>query len=337
MLEPIPGIKQRMRSWALGHKRGKLLYMLANRAKTTALRALPDEQFARLRHWEATGRSLNLRHPATFNEKVWWLTIYNRDPLLTRCSDKLEVRGYVHECGLGDTLVPLIEVYSDPSEIDLSTLPDCAFIKTTHGSGMNRIWRRDRPFDRAEFEKSFRHALRMNYYHQSREWNYKDIRPRIVAEQVLEPPHGQGLVDFRFLCFDGEFRLLFVDIETADEDGTHAAGARRNVYDRNFRLLDIQVTRDQFDPALVHRPANFDEMIRIAETLARPFVFCRVDLYSVSGAAFLGEMTFYPGGGNQIVKPLHYEQLLGSWIDLESPKIRIGSPQTAVHKWLGGK
>ena len=178
----------------------------------------------------------------------------------------------------------------------------------------------------------------MGYYYFDRcpEDKTDDIG-NLCAEMGLEegkcvPPARQWtgeetnvcLVDYRFLCFDGKPKVIFVDIETASNDGTHNSGARRNVYDSEFNYLEqLKVKREKFDPTLIKKPENFNEMKKYAEKLSEPFVFCRVDLYNVSGKIYFGEITFYPGGGTQILTPEEWELKMGDWIDLKSKKIVV--------------
>ncbi|MCB9411283.1 MAG: carboxylate--amine ligase [Actinobacteria bacterium] len=309
--------KARARALLMGRATTRDGYLFAHRIKRRLLRMLSDESFARLSHWENAGRRLNLQNPQTFNEKLWWLKLHNRQPLLTTCSDKLAVRDYVAHTVGPEFLIPLIGVYNSVEEIDYSHFHGTVFLKTTHGSGSNAIWSEGGTFDRPEFERRFRKALSQNYYHESREWNYRDIEPKIIAEVALQPSDENPLADFRFLCFYGVCKLLFVDIGTAAPDGSHALGAQRNVYDREFNLLDVAVTRERFDPSLVRRPARLAEMVEIAEKLGKPFPFCRVDLYYVGDSIYFGEMTFYPGGANHTSDPESFEYTMGSWIDLD--------------------
>lgn len=315
-------IKNKIRS--VSHENTVLnkIYSLANKVKVNLLSGMSDERFAKMKYKENTGHKLNLENPSTFNEKLWWLKINNRDPLLTVCSDKVKVRGYVEECELGHILNETYGVYDDANDIDFTTLPDRAFIKVNHGSGTNIIWDKSNPFDKQKFIKKFNKSLKSNYYLQSREWNYKNIEPKIMIEKILEDKNNTSLVDYRFFCFDGVAKIIFVDIETAAADGSHSPYAKRNIYDTDFNCLDIKVKRERFDESIVKKPKNLKQMIEYAEKLSAPFPFCRVDLYNIDGNIYFGETTFYPGGGTQIVAPEKWEQRMGDWIDLDSEKIK---------------
>src|SRR5690625_873933 len=170
-------------------------------------KSIPNNLYAQMRHFEETGRLLRLNPPITFNEKIWWLKLNNFNPLLTICSDKVAVRDFVSDRGYAETLIPLLGVYDSPADIDFEKLPEKAYIKLSSASGINAAWNAHDPFDRSSFIKYFSDALRRNYFHASREWNYKDIPPKLVVEEHLD---DDNLVDYRFLCFHGEVKLIFV-------------------------------------------------------------------------------------------------------------------------------
>jgi hypothetical protein len=318
----IYNIKKNFRELSNTNKSIKRIYLMANKIKVKSFSKMSDEKFAKLKYKENTGRNLDLEQPKTFNEKLWWLKLKNRDPLLTICSDKYKVRDYVKSCELEHILTNLYGIYENANDINFDELPDKVFIKCNHGSGANILYDRNKSFNIKKFREKFNYALQQNYYLQSREWNYKDIEPKIIVEEVLGEAN-ESLVDYRFLCFEGEVKLLFIDIETASEDGSHNPFAKRNVYDKDFNCLDIKVVRENYDTSLILKPKNFDQMIEYAERLSKPFPFCRVDFYNIKGTIKFGEITFYPGGATQIIEPEIWELKLGEWIDLNSERIKL--------------
>lgn len=318
----IYNMKNKIRNLSHRNSFVKKLYLLANRIKVASLSKVSDETFAKMKYKENTGRTLNLENPTTFNEKLWWLKLNNRDPLLTICSDKYKVRDYVKGCGLEHILTKLYGVYDNVNDIDFDKLPDRAFIKTNHGSGTNTIWDKTKPFDIQKFRKRFGKALKQNYYWQSREWNYKNIEPKILVEEFLEDKENESLIDYKFFCFDGVVRIVSVELGVALPDGGHNPYSTRNIYNRDFEYLDVRLGRDHFDKTLVSKPKNFDKMIEYAEVLSQPFPHCRVDLYNIDGKIFFGELTFYHGGATQKIEPKEWEKRLGDWIDLNSEKIK---------------
>jgi hypothetical protein len=297
-----------------------ILYHKANSIKMALFKNMNDEIFAKQKYYENTGRRLNLDDPQTFDEKLWWLKLHNHDPLLTICSDKYRVREYVKDCGLEYILNELHGVYDKAEDIDYDSLPNEFFMKCNHASGVNYLCKDKSSFNRDKVEEKLNDALKHNYYLQSREWNYKNIEPKIICERVLKSKDNQPLIDYRFLCFDGTVKCIFIDIDTCADDGSHRYDARRNVYDENMNLLDVKVTRDTFPPELVKKPNNFDEMKRVAVILSKPFPHCRVDLYNTDGKIFFGELTFYHAGACSNIQPEEWAYKLGSWIDLSKIK-----------------
>jgi len=321
----IHNLKNKIRELSNKNRLARNIYSIANTVKVNSLSWVSDETFAKMKYKENRGLTLNLDNPKRFNEKLWWLKLNNRDPLLTICSDKYLVRDYVKDLGLEHILNDLYGVYERAEDIDFEELPDQAFIKTNHGSGTNILWNKENPFNKNKFIKNFNKSLKQNYYLQSREWNYKDIKPKIIVEKVLEDKDNSSLIDYKFMCFHGEVKLLFVDYETASKDGTHNPYATRNIYDKNFNYLDVKVGREHFDKFLISKPKKYKKMIEYAEKLSNPFPHCRVDLYNVNGQIFFGEITFYHGGGNQKIVPDEWDYKMGNWINIESSKIKLKS------------
>ena len=295
----------------------KSVYRRLNGIKVNILKGINDDLYAKIKYKENTGKILNLENPELFNEKLWWLKINYRNNLMTKCSDKVLVRDYLEELSLSSLLTDIYGVYDKPEEIPFDEMKGKYFIKCNHVSGINRIFDSEKKsnFDKVDFEKLFNKALKMNYYYQSREWNYKNIKPKILVEKFIESQ--SSLLDYRFFCFHGEVKLIFVDIDTAAADGSHNPGAKRNIYDRNFNLQDFTVGRDNFDESLVKKPYNLDAMIEYAEKISEPFPFCRVDLYNNVGEIKFGEITFFPGGATQQFSTEESDKLVSSWLKIK--------------------
>ena len=174
------------------------IYSQLNIYKTRGLSYIDDETFARIKYWEATGKKLNLESPKTFNEKLWWLKFNYRHPLMTQCSDKVRVRDYIKDIGLEHILTEVEGVYSKAEDIPFSSLDGRFFIKCNHVSGTNAVFdsNNSEQFNYPKFKKEFNTALSRNYYYQSREWNYKNIEPKIIVERFIETE--SDLLDYRF-------------------------------------------------------------------------------------------------------------------------------------------
>lgn len=283
-------------------------------------RVIPDRLFAQQMYRKYTGLNLDLDHPKLYNEKLWWLKLHYRNPLATKCTDKYLVRDYVKECGYEDILTDIYGVYDNACDVPLDQFDCEVFIKCNHGSGTNMIYSPSTSFDRKSFISEFTFDLRQNHYWNSREWNYKNIKPRILCEQVLRDRKGALPRDYKFMCFGGVPRLLFLESEICDEFGRRNTSGTRfvNVYDMDFQLMPITSGCPFHADAAISKPSSFEYMKAIARTLSGPFPHCRVDLYEINGKVYFGELTFFHGGGCVNIRPLEWQEQMGSWIDLES-------------------
>ncbi|MEQ8235734.1 MAG: ATP-grasp fold amidoligase family protein [Syntrophomonadaceae bacterium] len=285
-------------------------------------KGLNDVEYFKRRHKHITGQELDLENPVTFTEKLYFLSLSNRDPLLKKCSDKYLVREYVGDCGLGHILNDLYGVYDSAADIDFDRLPSPCILKLNHASGFNAIYDRRKPFDKRDFVRKFDFMLKQDYYWNCREWNYKHIKPRIICERLLEDDQsGLGLIDYKFMCFRGLAKALLITIDTCDATGAPNEAIRRNLYDMDFNFLPVTMNGPNIPLDLVGKPANFEEMRSYAETLAKPFPHCRIDLYNVEGKIYFGEITFFHGAGLIIFEPHEWALQLGDWIDLTGYKI----------------
>lgn len=230
------------------------------------LRPLSDEEFAQRMYRSSARASLNLKNPVTFDEKQWWLKINYRDPLMTTCTDKITVREYVRQCGLGETLWPLLGVFDTPSQIPWDDLPKDFYLKTNHSSATNMRVAGAGASDRQRLERRLARHLRRKHYPLSREWNYLGIKPRILAEPMLPTGGPRGLVDYRFFCSYGQVNGIFVDIGTADTNGNHASSAQRNVYDAGWTLLPVKVSRPRIGEHDAPQPFDADKVHKVTES-----------------------------------------------------------------------
>lgn len=277
---------------------------------------IPKRIYAHIKYYVLYHTKLSIDNPQTFDEKIWWLKLHYFNPLMTICTDKYLVRKYVEKCGLRDILNECYASFTSVDDIDIEKLPNEFFLKCNHLSGGNIICTKDN-FDKEKIKKIFRPLLRNNFYYYGFEYNYKYIKPQIVIEKVLRPLDGSSLLDYKFMCFAGVPRLLFLDIGACDKDGGHSEHYYRNVYDMRFNLLEIKETRDNFLDDSIQKPKNFDYMIECAKILSKPFPHCRVDLYNVDGKVYFGEITFFHGSGYNHIEPHKADLEIGSWIPLD--------------------
>lgn len=315
-------IREWLSKWRDESKVGLYVFVVLRKIIISVMSILPDEQYAKWFYKFYTRKTLHLDDPKTFNEKLWWLKIYNHDPLMTKCSDKHLAREYVRDCGYEDILIPQVGVYDSVKEIDFSLFRQPTILKGNHCSGGHVLYdpSKAETFSEKTARRTLRRALRQNYYWISREWNYKDIPRKIVAEKIIRDSKGELPRDYRFFCFDGEPKLLMMDVGVIDDRGRHQYAFPRNIYDMDFQRLPIRWGRDSYDGP-VEKPENFERMKEIARKLSEPFALARVDLYNLDGKIYFGEITFYHGGACQPIEPEEWDLRMAEWIDLNSPKI----------------
>lgn len=279
---------------------------------------IPRTIYAQATYYMKCRKFLNLKDPKTFDERIWWLKFHYFNPLMTICSDKFRVREYVKKCGLADILNECYGNYESVEEIDVMTIPaNDFFLKVNNTSGGNLLCHKE-TFDKESIRPLFNALLKDNFYWHGREYNYKFIKPCIIAEKVLEADDDIGLIDYKFLCFDGEPRLLFMDIGVANADGTHAEDYYRNIYDMDFHIVnDMKETRDTYRVEEIKKPEKWDYMLECCRRLSHPFPHCRVDLYYVGGKVYFGEITFFHGSGYNEFEPREKDLMVGSWIRLD--------------------
>lgn len=255
------------------------------------------------------GRKLDLKNPKTYNEKLQWIKLYYKDDRMSKCGDKYLVRSYVESMGCEDTLNNLLWSGFDPEEIPFDELPEKFVIKTTHGSGFNIICKDKNSLDREATIKKLKKWLKVKYLKCYGEHWYRVEKPRVIIESFLENTDGTPLYDYKFFCFNGEPKYVYVDTW---KDGAHHI----NMYDINFNLLKEVSLGYPRDFSNITPPENYEELKAIAIKLASDFPHVRVDLYSVNKKVYFGEMTFSKGAGFDKILPAEFEREMGDCINL---------------------
>ena len=270
---------------------------------------------ARVRFRLARGHWPNFEQPRTFDEKLLWLVLFWQDPLKTRCADKLGVRSYAEELGLGHLLPKLLRVYEQSDAIDFDGLPSAFVLKATHGSGMNIICRDKNRLNPTVVRRKLDIWLRTDYSAKQGEVFYRQITPRIICEPLLIDQAGEIPKDYKLYCFYGVVHCTLV-CSGRDPSDDLDSGVMFDFYDRRWSAkLPYSKSGLQADRR-IDKPAAYDEMLAAAEKLSRPFPFVRVDFYSVNGRAILGEMTFTPEAGIDPDNTELAERTLGDLIQL---------------------
>lgn len=294
-------------------------YLIHNRAQfcdsiiSNYFRWLPDKWYLSLRYRCNMGHWINWKNPKTFTEKLQWLKLYNRKPEYTSMVDKYAVKKYVADLIGEEYIIPTIGVWDKPEDIDWESLPNQFVLKTTHGGGGGGvvICKDKATFDKEAAVAKLKESLSSDIYSGLREWPYKNVTKRIIAEQFIAPEKRTTptdyLADYKFFCFDGEPKFLYV----ADSQN------------HKLTFLNIDWTfagfaRDDYNDltTLPPKPKNLDEMIAIARKLSYGKSHVRVDLYDVDNHTYFGELTFYTGSGFIPFNPKEYDGKLGELLTL---------------------
>jgi hypothetical protein len=273
---------------------------------------LSDKQFLEFLYNVIFHKKLNLNAPVTYNEKLQWLKLYDRNPMYAKLVDKYDVRKYVAEKIGEQYLIPLLGVWDRFEDIDFEKLPDQFVLKCTHDSGGLYICRDKSKLNIEEVKKKINRSLKRNYYYHSREWPYKSIKPRIICEKYMVDESMTDLKDYKFFCFDGVPRALYVASNRSVE-------TRFDFYDMDFNYLPVQQYYKNSGKQFT-KPRGFDEMVNLAKILSEGFPHVRVDFYDVNGKVYVGEMTFYHFGGFKKFEPESFDEWLGSWLILPDKK-----------------
>jgi len=272
------------------------------------LKIIPDPFYLQLVYYIKMGKRLDITNPKSFNEKIQWLKLYDRRLEYTKMVDKYEVRKYISEIIGEQYLIPLLGVYNNFEEIDFSKLPNKFVLKCTHDSGGLVICKDKNKFDMEKAKMKINNCFKRNYYFQWREWPYKNIKPRIICEKYMVDESGIELKDYKFMCFNGQVKCLFVCLNRNSSNGLNV-----DFYDMDWNPMPFE-RHYSSSGTTIPKPKNFDMMVEFAKKLSKDIPFVRVDFYETNGQLYFGELTFYPGSGYEEFKPESYDYLLGSWI-----------------------
>lgn len=275
-----------------------------------------DQSFVKLK-WRLTmPYPLHLDNPVTYNEKQQWLKLFDRKPIYTLLVDKYLVKEYVAKKIGEEYIIPTIGVWEKPEDIDFSQLPQQFVLKCNHNSGLGMYICKDKnSMDRESVIAELRKGLSQDYYMWNREWPYKNVPRKIIAEKFMEDKNSGELRDYKFFCFDGEVRCLF--IATDRSKGDHFT--KFDFFDENFEHLPFTNGHPNAEH-LPEKPECFEEMKRVAAKLSKGIPSVRVDLYEIDGKVYFGELTLSHWGGFTPFNPNKWDYTFGAWITLPSVK-----------------
>lgn len=273
---------------------------------------IPDKPYVSLLFRFKMGRPLNLKNPQCYSDKIQWLKLYDRRPEYTQMVDKYAVKEYVSRVVGEKYIIPTLGIWNRPEDIEWEKLPDSFVLKTTHGGGNTGvvICKDKSLLDKERIVAMLNKSLKQDIYKTLREWPYKNVPKRIIAEQYIKPEDGANdIPDYKFFCFDGAVKALFIGTDRSSGD------VKFDYFDADFNHLDLV----QFHPMsgkVLEKPPHYEEMKEVASKLSRGIPHVRVDLYNVNGRIYFGELTFYHHGGVTPFHPESWDYRFGEWLNL---------------------
>ncbi len=252
------------------------------------------------------GKPFSYCEPIGFNAKIQWLKLNYHNPLLPQLTDKYSVRNFVSEKIGDEYLIPLIGVFSDIKEVNLESLPDRFILKATHGSGWNMISDDKSKLNKGKVNRQLRRWLKTNYYSTGKEWQYKNISPKIICEENLMPTDG-NLLDIKLFCYNGSPEFIIAYPSRTNY---------RTIYTKNWKQLNCETSYKK--GKAIKKPEQFDLLLELAGKLSHGFPFVRVDFLIQNERIYFGEMTFTPRSGLYLFNPPEFDLVFGEPLDLET-------------------
>lgn len=279
--------------------------------KTT--RIIPDKLYIRIAYRLVTGKTLHLNPPVTYNEKLQWLKLYNRKPEYSDMVDKVKVRDFVSNRVGNEYLVPILGVWCSPDDIDFDKLPKQFVLKCNHDCGGLIICHDKKNLDIPAAKKKLSNCLKHNFFYQGREWPYKNVKPRIYAEEYILDDNSMQLTDYKVFCFNGVPKIIQVDYDRFE-------GHKRQFFDPEWNHMDVSFHFPSDTTKVIEKPVVLEKMIELSKKLSAGFSHLRTDFYIVGNKLYVGEMTFFHGTGFGKWWPNGFDEEMGSWLNLNFSK-----------------
>ena len=276
---------------------------------------IPDKMYLKLKYRLLFGRNLDFDNPKSFNEKINFLKIYDKNPIYTKMVDKSEAKKYAANIIGEKYIIPTIGVYEKFDDIDFDSLPDRFVIKCTHDSGGLVICKDKKSFDKEVAKKKINKCLKTNYYYHGREWPYKNVKPRILIEDYMEDSKCGELRDYKFFCFDGVPKLMFVATNRFGDGETYF-----DFFDEDYNHLPFSQGHPNA-PVIPRKPKNFEKMKKLASKLSQGIKQVRIDFYEVDGEVYFGEFTFSHFSGMMPFVPDEWDYKIGELVKLKEDVI----------------
>jgi hypothetical protein len=271
---------------------------------------IPDKIYLKMLYRVMVKQKLDIRNPQTFNEKIQWLKLYDRKPEYTQMVDKFAVREYIANRIGEEYLIPLLGTWDSFNAIDFDELPNQFVLKCTHNSGGVIICKNKDNLNINDVHKKMKLWLKKNYYYTGREFSYKYIKPRIIAEQYMVDESGTDLKDYKIQCFNGEPKIIQVDFDRFTNEH------KRNFYSPEWEYQPFSLLYPTHPEIQIKKPESLILMLFLAEKLSQNIPYLRVDLYSIRQRIYFGELTFYHGSGYEKFDPPEWNRVFGDWLVL---------------------
>lgn len=304
-------IKSTVHHLAEKHPTILFFYNIMSSIQTNLRKGMSDEDYIRLRYRQAFGKEPNLDNPKTFNEKIQWLKLYDRKPIYTLMVDKYLAKDLISQKVGKDYVIPTLGKWNWFEEIDFSQLPEQFVLKCNHDCGSVYVCKDKKTFNYNLVRRKINSALKKNYYWRTREWPYKDVVPCIIAEQYMEDSTTHDLKDYKFFCFDGVVKALFIASDRQEKD----KDTKFDFFDADYNHLDFCNGHPNANPT-PKKPQSFDKMKELASVLSKGIPLLRVDFYEVDGKPYVGELTFSHWNGMVPFTPEEWDYIFGEWITL---------------------
>lgn len=277
---------------------------------------LSDKEFLEKKFKATFGVRLNLEEPKTFNEKMQWLKLYNRKPEYTMMVDKFLVRNYISKTIGSQYLIPLLGVWNSPEEIDFSKLPEKFVLKCNHNSGKGMCICTDKKnLNLKKIKINLKKGLNQDYYLNGREWPYKNVQRKIIAEKYMVDDSGFELKDYKIYNFNGQPKVIEVDFNRFIDH-------KRNFYTTKWEKIDLMLQFPSDSTVQHERPQCLEKMLDLAKQLSVSLPFVRTDFYCINGVIYFGEITFFHGSGFEKFIPEVWNKIFGEWIKLPEDNLK---------------
>ena len=272
--------------------------------------SMDDNEYLKKKYKSRTYNDLNLNNPITFNEKLQWLKLNDRNPKYTDMVDKYEVKRYVSNLIGDEYIIPTLGVFDKFDDIDFNKLPNQFVIKCTHDSGGIIVVKNKNSFNIKDAKKKINKFLKRNFYYYGREWPYKNVKPRIIVEKFMEDKIQKDILDYKFFCFDGKVEYMYISA------GSHSKNQRLQYFNKNFEPVDCKRSDYQAFDILPKKPKGYAKMVELAEKLSSNIKHVRVDFYEINEQIYFGEFTFYTGSGFIPFEDEYWDRKLGNLIKI---------------------